>query len=418
MPAIRLRWHARVAPVVLAAVALGAVACSGGDDSVDEAPRAVVEIRVVGVAAPGNPAAAIVPFHPGVYGSCDDAPSRKAGCQLVGDVDDAYEIGELEVTVEQYVAFLNTVDPEGANRGDLYVDSMSPDSWPKYGPIRHLSGDDVTAGQHYELAYPQWADKPIGFANFPRAAAFVNALTNGDLLSRTTSTNDGFEVATYEVRLSRTFATGMYDLRPSQDTAATRGLAAGFVVPSQNEWIKAAYYDAQSGENVPWWVFPTGPREAPAASKLDEAGDVVNAGSGPISTYTPRGSSEAPTWCPTQAGDTCASVNPLGLAATDFQSKYAANVSTVGQTETRSPWGTLDQGGNVVEWTDTIAPAVKQGDARTWRRAHGGVANAAVYQLWISATGRTPEANAAIERVNPWQGFRVGVIGQLQPAGG
>src|SRR5262245_35929429 len=405
------------AVTVALVVSVGLTGCFGGDDSANGAPRAVVEIRTVTVGDPGNPPAAIVPFHPGVYGSCTDAPSRQAGCQLVGEVDDGYEIGELEVTVGQYVAFLNTVDPDGENRGDLYIDSMSP-SWPKYGPIERRSGDDIAPGEHYAVAEPQWAEKPIGFANFPRAASFVNALTNGDLLSREASTSDGFEVVTYTVRLSREFDQGMYDLRSSGHTAATRTGSTGFVIPSQDEWIKAAYYDPKSADSPPYWIYPTGPAKAPSASILDADGDVTNAETQPLSTYSPRGSSTVPTWCPSQAGPGCNSVNPFGLSASDYESKYEANVSTVGQTRTRSPWGTLDQGGNVVEWTDTVAPSPKQGDARVWRRAHGGVANAAGYQLWISAIGRTPEANVAIERVNPWQGFRVGVIGQLRPDGG
>ena len=48
-----------------------------------------------------------------------------------------------------------------------------------------------------------------------------------------------------------------------------------------------------------------------------------------------------------------------------------------------------------------------------WRRAHGGVANAPAYQLWISAIGRLPEADVVAERTNPWEGFRIGVIGEL-----
>ena len=399
-------------------VSLGFSGCSGGDDSMNEAPRAVVTIRTVAVGDPGNPAAAIVPFHPGVYESCAVAPSRKAGCQLVGSVDDEYEIGELEVTVGQYVAFLNTVDPDGENRGDLYTDSMSPSSWPKYGSIERLTGDDVAPGEHYAVAESEWADKPIGFANFPRAASFVNALSTGDVLSRKTTKSDGSEVVTYTVRLSRGFDQGMYDLRSSAGTAATRARSTGFVIPSQDEWIKAAYYAPTSTDPSRYWVYPTGPTKAPSASILDADGNVTNADTQPLSTFSARGSSSVPTWCPSQAGADCDSVNPFGLSASAYQSKYAANVSTVRQTRTRSPWGTLDQGGNVVEWTDTVAPSPKKGDARVWRRAHGGVANAPVYQLWISAIGRTPEGNVGIERVNPWQGFRVGVIGQLRPGGG
>ncbi|HUK94827.1 MAG TPA: hypothetical protein VLU96_07195 [Gaiellaceae bacterium] len=406
--------------LVALAVGLLATGCSGGrSHSESVAPRAVVTIQTVRVGRPGNPSAAIVPFHPGVYGSCSQAPSRHSGCRLVGGVGYEYGIGELEVTVRLYVAFLNTVDPSGENRHDLYIRSMSPSSWPKYGPIRRQQGSSVPAGRHYSVAYPQWADKPIGFANFLRAASFANALTNGDILSRTTSSADGFGVTTYRVRLSRDSEQGMYDLRGKQSSGATRTRSTGFVVPSQNEWIKAAYYDPK-GVTFSYWIYPTGPFDAPHPSQLDSDGNVVNAATQPLSTFSPRGSqsSQVPSWCPTQAGGSCGSVNPFGLSTSDYQSRYQASLSTVGQTRTRSPWGTLDQGGNVVEWTDTVAPSpLGSRDPRVWRWAHGGVANAPVYQLWISAVGRFPQADAVTERINPWEGFRVGVIGDLAPKG-
>ena len=90
----------------------------------------------------------------------------------------------------------------------------------------------------------------------------------------------------------------------------------------------------------------------------------------------------APTWCPYQAGTTCGDLPsdfPQGL---DLQKNYTANVSTVGQDKTPSPWGTYDQGGNVVELLDTLAPQPPGYNfLRNWRYYHGGVANAPAYQL-------------------------------------
>jgi len=381
---------------------------------------AIVTVTTVTVGDPGNHPVAIVPFHPGIYKSCSDAPSRHSGCRLVGAVGYRYEVGELETTVRQYVAFLNTVDPLGRNRRDLYTSTMSPTKWPKYGSIRRLSGSQAAPGRYYEVAYPQWADKPIGFANFLRAASFVNSLTNGKVLSRTTSTAHGFHLTTYQVRLSRNTQDGMYDLALAQGTKAVkRTRSTGFVVPSQNEWIKAAYFDPAGRGSFSYWKFPTGPSKAPHASQLNSNGDIANAGTQPLSTYSPRSSPNSqgtavPTWCPSQAGSDCESLNPFGLSPTAYQSKYQANLSSVGQTQSRSPWGTLDQGGNAVEWTDTVAPSpLGSKDPRVWRYAHGGVANAPAYQLWISAIGRLPQANVVAARINPWEGFRIGVVGDL-----
>ena len=82
-------------------------------------------------------------------------------------------------------------------------------------------------------------------------------------------------------------------------------------------------------------------------------------------------------------------------------------MSTVGQARTRSPWGTLDQGGNVVEITDTICPTPPLGDTTiVWRRWHGGVVTATAYQMWLSAVGVTPQTVPGYA-VNPWRGIRL-----------
>ena len=63
------------------------------------------------------------------------AAEKQPPCQQVGGVDYGYGIGQLEVTVAQYVAFLNTADPAGRNRHKLYSSNESPSAWPKFGQI-------------------------------------------------------------------------------------------------------------------------------------------------------------------------------------------------------------------------------------------------------------------------------------------
>jgi hypothetical protein len=107
-------------------------------------------------------------------------------------------------------------------------------------------------------------------------------------------------------------------------------------------------------------------------------------------------------------------VNPFGLPPDEYQSIFQGNLSTVGQTLTTSPWGTRDQGGNAVEWTDTITPSpLGPQDPQVWRRLHGGVSNAPVFQLWISAIGLQSEDNVFFDNTTPWLGFRIGLIGDL-----
>jgi hypothetical protein len=385
------------------------------------------------VGDPGNPSVGVVqtfggpkgmfvdpPKNTGIYKNCSDAPSAPPPCLTVGGVKYTYGIGEFETTVSQYVTFLNTVDPNGKNPHQLYFDHMSPTVWPQYGSIRYSSGAGAR-GNHYSVAYPEWANKPFNFADFRRAARFVNALTNGSVLSKTASTSRGFHYVAYKVRLSPQTERGMYDMK---NQAATRARSTGFVLASNDEWVKAAYYDPKHGGTQSYWQYPTGPFGQPNVSVLDpKTGDVTNADKQPLSTYNPNDPTssvdtpgappgKAPTWCPSQAGSTCGELPsdlPPGL---DLQKNYMANVSTVGETKTTSPWGTYDQGGNVVEILDTLAPQPPGYNfLRAWRYFHGGVANAPAYQLGISAFGYNPGDNQGLERSYPWEGFRVGVIG-------
>lgn len=379
-------------------------------------PRAVVSLTTVDVGATKNPSVGIVPFTDAIYASCADAPAAKAACQTIGGVGYRYGIGRTEVTVGQWVAFLNTVDPSGRDRHNLYDQTESGSAWPKFGQInRALSRP---RGRRYTVASPAWANKPYGFANFLRAARFVNSVDNGRVLSRRTGSANGVPTITRRVQLSTTTETGMYDMRRRK---ATRSKKTGFVLPSQDEWTKAAYYDPTGGGTLSYWKYPTntgvfgdGTATAPAPTVLNAStGDVTNGATQPIATYH-AADLPAPTWCPAQVqpASDCANVNPFGMDPTTYAKAYQGSLSTVGQARTTSPWGTLDQGGNVVEWTDTITPSPLGTDkGRVWRRLHGGVANAPGYQMWPSAVGLQPQDNALFTVTYPWLGLRIGVLG-------
>jgi len=388
------------------------------------APKpAVLTFKTVKVGAPGNPSVAIIPFEDLLFRNCSEAPViEKKPCQEVGGVDYRYGIGQLEVTVAQYVAFLNTVDPLGKNEHGLYSSTESSTAWPRFGQIDYAG--KTKPGRHYTVASPEWANKPYGFANFLRSARFANALYNGKVLSKKASAEGAFKYVTYRVRLSRNSENGMYDMRRPKTTRQSK---VGFVIPSQDEWIKAAYYDPNGGGTYSYWKYPTNPGEVgkqmtdgPVQAMLDPTnGNVTNAGSQPLSIFhTPE--TAAPYWCPAGfSSEACKTANPFGIEPLAYEKAYTSSLGTVGQALTTSPWGTLDQGGNAVEWTDTITPppfGVK--GARVWRRLHGGISNAPVYQLWISAIGLQPQDNAFYTATYPWLGIRIGAIGNLKAAKG
>jgi hypothetical protein len=381
----------------------------------------VVTLTTVKVAAPGNRSVGIVPFKDAIYQSCEGAPG---GCIQVGGVKYRYGIGRLEVTVKQWVAFLNTADPTGHDPHRLYPSSESSSAWPKYGQIDFVAG--AGKGRHYSVASPEWADKPYGFANFLRAARFTNSLYNGRLLSKKVSSEGNFNYVTYRVRLSPRTERGMYDMAGARGKGPTRSSKTGFVVPSQDEWIKAAYFDPTGGGTYSYWKYPTNPgvfedgtATAPQPTTLDPTtGDVTNSATQPLATFHAT-STAAPSWCPgaVQPPETCLSANPFGIDPATYAEIYQGSLGTVGEAKTTSPWGTLDQGGNAVEWTDTITPSpTGSSDGRVWRRLHGGIANAPAYQLWLSAVGLQPQDNTLFTATYPWLGFRVGVVGNLKPA--
>lgn len=401
----------------------------------------VITLNTVSVMDPHNPKAWIIPFWNDVYASkaeCLKAfPSVRAiieqnadpavqtasstNCMGVGKVGYNYQIAETELTVAQWVTFLNTVDPNGHNKHRLWDAAESSRVWPKYGSVNR--NKRAPRGQHYYVASPEWANKPYNVADFTRAARLSNSLNNGQVIKRkfkeiTTSTGKRLLRTTFTVRLSTKTETGMYKMSKRK---ATRTSTKGFAVSSQDEWIKAAYFDPKGGGKHSYWDYPTNPGVyvncpvdesgcaaggQPSATELNGTGNVTNSSTQPLASFEAV-PGVAPDWCPSQFSAAQCAYTPFK----PLENIYIGNVSTVGQAKTRSPWGTLDQGGNVVEITDTIAPPPPLGDTKiVWRRWHGGVVTATAYQMWLSAVGVTPQTVPGYA-VNPWRGIRLTVRG-------
>ncbi len=397
----------------------------------------VLTLNTVSVLKPGNRDAWIIPFWNDVYASKAEClaafPSVRAiidqnadpsvqaasatNCMGVGKVSYNYQVAETELTVAQWVAFLNTVDPNGHNKHHLWDAAQSSRVWPKYGSVNR--NKRAPSGQHYYVASPEWANKPYNVADFTRAARLANSLDNGQLIkrkSREVTVSGGRRLlrTTFTVRLSTNTSTGMYKM---SNRKATRTSKKGFAVSSQDEWIKAAYFDPKGGGKHSYWDYPTNPGvyvncpvdesgcaagEQPSATTLSGSGNVTNRGTQPLASFEAV-PGVAPDWCPSQFSAAQCAYTPFK----PLENIYVGNMSSVGQALTRSPWGTLDQGGNVVEITDTIAPPPPLGDTKiVWRRWHGGVVTATAYQMWLSAVGVTPQTVPGYA-INPWRGIRL-----------
>lgn len=261
----------RLFAVVSVAILLGvALSLQVGPAAHAQAPPAVT-FDWVTVGDPGN--------------ACD--PVGSGNC--FGAVGYTYRIATHEVTNAQYAAFLNA--KAGSDALALYNTDMAT-----LGGITR-SG---TPGSYTYSAVPGRENMPVNNVSFFDALRFANWLHNGQ--------GDG------------NTETGAYTLLGGTPTPSNpmveRNAAARFFLPTDPEWYKAAYYDAQ----------------------LDRYYDY------PAVTDTQIVCS-APTGTPNRAN--------CGGAAGDFTAvgSYAGSPS---------PHGTFDQGGNVSEWVDSWAGILEQ----------------------------------------------------------
>ncbi len=255
-----------------------------------------------------------------------------------GAVGYAYNIGKCEITAGQYCEFLNAVDsgpdPFGPYHDSLglYADAMWSD--PKGCKIREIQVGSNTYS--YSVA-PEYANRPVNCVTWANAARFCNWLANGQPKGTEGQPN--------------TTEDGSYVLQARVDDGylmtVTRKPNARYVIPTEDEWYKAAYYDPNKNGVPGYWNYPTRSDTQPGRdlTEATSAGNNANY----IGTPYPL---EAGTYYTTSVGQFSLSL---------------------------SPYGTFDQGGNVYEWTDTAWGSDRRFQAGGAFNATGGDIRASSY---------------------------------------
>ena len=222
------------------------------------------------------------------------------GC--FGAVGYDYSIGTYEVTNAQYTEFLNAV---------ARTDTYALYSYPNMGDAEaHFNGfGGITrSGSSGSYSYRTIAGRenmPVNQVSFWDALRFANWLHNGQ--------PTGLQgVGTTE--------TGAYTITNEGIVANSimRNTGATIVLASEDEWYKAAYYDSATRT---YFDYPTSSNTAPTCTKPTATSNRANC-------YNFDDSSQ-------MVGDLTA------------RGSYPGSPS---------PYGTFDQAGNVVEWTEAIVP--------------------------------------------------------------
>ncbi len=235
-----------------------------------------------------------------------------------GGVAYEFSMGRFEVTAGQYTVFLNAV--AATDTYNLYSGSMAqPSTLNIWGCNIQRAG---SPGSYSYRVARGWADRPVNFVSWGDAARFANWLHNGrprgaqDL----TTTEDG----------SYYLNGAMSD---AELIAVTRTAGATWVIPTEDEWYKAAhhYNDGVTGN---YWEYPTGSDGIPGF--IGDGQSVPYPDPGNYATYD---------------GDD----NINGIGPPYYRTEVGAHENS------GSAYGTFDQGGNVGEWNEAIHLGVRRG---------------------------------------------------------
>ena len=217
-------------------------------------------------------------------------------------------IGKTEVTNEEYCVFLNAVAKKSDIRG-LYNSAMgtSPNGGIfRSGKVGAYSYAVKSGMSNYPVVYVSWFD----------AARYVNWLSNGSPtgLQDKTTTEDGayaLNGATSGVSIVRNA------INPNTKNQPTKSLL------NESEWFTSAYLKPSKLTAVSFWNYPT---------QSDTAPDITLA-------------------------------NPNNLA--NYGNIFTGPTEVGFFSESLGTFGTLDQGGNVREWTESA-------DSGKYRVIRGG----------------------------------------------
>lgn len=241
--------------------------------------------------------------HVGDIGNTADTAAHSGNDAGQGQVNYTYNIGKYEVTAGQYMAFLNAV--ADTDTYALYNTAMLSDTASGSGIAR--SGGGTLIDPYTYTVDSAFVNRPVNYVSFWDAARFANWLSNGQPTG---------------AQGSSTTEDGTYTLTSGGISGNTiiRNANATWVVASEDEWYKAAYYKGGS-TSAGYYLYPTGSDTAPGQDMGDSSGNNAN-------YYT------APNTYPIDSGK-------YTTVAGEFQNSD-------------SPYGAFDQGGNVWEWNEAV----------------------------------------------------------------
>jgi formylglycine-generating enzyme required for sulfatase activity len=231
-----------------------------------------------------------------VNNTADAAPVWGYDKAARGSVSYEYYIGKYEVTVAQYVKFLN----EAASTSDaygLYDSNMQDDA-------AQITRTANTDGTYIYTVNAGCANRPMEYISWSRTARYANWLTSGDTEVGVVNFYKGYYMPwTY----STDYPIGYNYVLKTSSTPA-------YWIPTLDEWYKAAYYDSDTQS---YYYYPTSSDTTPSGGKFDNANSA--------------------NW------RTSAGVFVIGSPF------YATEVGTFENAV--SPYGCYDMAGNVSEWT-------------------------------------------------------------------